>query len=552
MALSKTVAGRIGETLAELGARHCFGVIGTANFKVTHALIESGVRYVAARHEGNAATMADAYAKATGQLTLLSVHSGPGLTNALTGIGEAAKSRTPMLVLAGDAPVGGVNSNFYFDQAEMARSVGAVAERVHSAHTALSDVVRAATRAMRDRQTVVLSLPIDLQDQNVPDGLSAPRMPNSLAPIVPSEQAIEALVDDILKAERPVILAGRGAVISGAEDDLVELGERIGALLTTSVCGYGLFNGNPWSVGICGGFASQHAANLVAQSDLVLGFGASFTQWTTRMGRMITPKTPVVQIDVDASRLGMQRPVQHAIQGDAKETARAILDALDLRQTGRTRSRWRSEALCKEISAGTSRNEPYDDESDENFIDPRTVSKAIDRILPEDRALASDAGHFMGWAPRYIRVPEPRASCMSFSFQSVGLGMGSAIGLATAQPERLTILATGDGGFFMSLSDLETAVRLGLRLCILVYDDEAYGAEVHRFRRDGLNVDFVQFPGASNIASVARGFGAKAIEVRKLDDLAPLEAWVREGAPGVFVVDAKICPDLEADFHKEM
>jgi len=551
MSLSKTVAGKVGQTLAELGARQCFGVIGTANFKVTHALINSGVRYVPARHEGNAATMADAYAKATGELTLLSVHSGPGLTNALTGIGEAAKSRTPLLVLAGDAPVGGVTSNFYFDQGAMAQSVGAVAERVHSAHTALNDTVRAVTRAMRDRQTVVLSLPIDLQDQLVPEGISAPGMPTPVGPIIPATEAIESLVEDILKAKRPVILAGRGAVISGAEQGLLELGDRIGAVMATTVCGHGLFNGNPWSIGISGGFASQYAAKLVAQSDLVLGFGATFTQWTTRMGRMITPKSILAQIDIDASRLGMQRPVRHAIQGDADATARAILKELDRRQSTSARTGWRSEKLRQEIAAGSSHNEPYDDESDGNVIDPRTLSKALDRILPKERALASDAGHFMGWAPRYLRVPDARACCMSFSFQSVGLGMGSAIGLATSQPERLAVLVTGDGGFFMSLSDLETAVRLGLRLCIVVYDDEAYGAEVHRFRRDGLNVDFVQFPGA-DIASVARGFGARAIEVRKLDDLKPLEDWVKDGAPGVFVVDAKICPDLEADFHKEM
>jgi len=177
MDISQTVAAHIGKTLVDLGARYCFGVIGTANFKVTHALIESGIHYVAARHEGNAATMADAYAKATGELTLLSVHSGPGLTNALTGIGETAKSRTPLLVLAGDVPVGGVTSNCYFDQAEMARSVGAVSERVYAPHTALNDTVRAVTRAMRDRQTVVLSLPIDVQDAQLPAGVTAPQMP---------------------------------------------------------------------------------------------------------------------------------------------------------------------------------------------------------------------------------------------------------------------------------------------------------------------------------------------------------------------------------------
>ena len=110
--------------------------------------------------------MADAYAKATGELTLVSVHSGPGLTNAITGIGEAAKSRTPLLVLAGDVPTGNVKSNFYFEQAELVRSVGAVSERTYTPQSARGDLLRAVTRALRDRQTVVLSLPLDVQDAN--------------------------------------------------------------------------------------------------------------------------------------------------------------------------------------------------------------------------------------------------------------------------------------------------------------------------------------------------------------------------------------------------
>ena len=112
--------------LAAYGARRCFGLLGTANFKISHALVEAGVELISARHECNAASMGDAYAKATQELTLVSVHSGPGLTNALTGIGEAAKSRTPLLVLAGDVPTGAVKSNFHIEQAEMVRSVGAV------------------------------------------------------------------------------------------------------------------------------------------------------------------------------------------------------------------------------------------------------------------------------------------------------------------------------------------------------------------------------------------------------------------------------------------
>ena len=135
MVTQPTVARVIAGDLASYGAKRCFGLLGTANFKISHGLVESGVELISARHECNAASMADAYAKATGELTLVSVHSGPGLTNALTGIAEAAKSRTPLVVLAGDVPNGAVKNNFYIEQAEMVRAVGAVSERLHTVNS---------------------------------------------------------------------------------------------------------------------------------------------------------------------------------------------------------------------------------------------------------------------------------------------------------------------------------------------------------------------------------------------------------------------------------
>ena len=178
-----TVAAVIAGDLAAYGARCCFGLLGTANFKISHALVEAGVELISARHECNAASMGDAYAKATGELTLVSVHSGPGLTNALTGIGEAAKSRTPLVVLAGDVPTGAVKSNFYIEQAEIVRAVGAVSERLHTPNSAREDTLRAVTRALRDRQTVVLSMPLDVQHapfaSNVPP-LKLPPPPGRL------------------------------------------------------------------------------------------------------------------------------------------------------------------------------------------------------------------------------------------------------------------------------------------------------------------------------------------------------------------------------------
>jgi thiamine pyrophosphate-dependent acetolactate synthase large subunit-like protein len=544
-----TVAAVLADDLAAYGARRCFGLLGTANFKISHALVEAGVELISARHEGNAACMGDAYAKATGELTLVSVHSGPGLTNALTGIAEAAKSRTPLLVLAGDVPAGAVKSNFYIEQAEMVRSVGAVCERIHTAASAREDTLRAVTRAMRDRQTVVLSLPTDVQDAILPGTLPPLALPPAPDPMHPDPASVRRLADALLSAQRPLVLAGRGAVLSGAEGALTALAERNGALLATSVCGHGLFAGDPWSVGISGGFSSPAADELIRESDLIIAFGASLTHWTTKRGKLIAPGAAVAQVDIDASRLGYQMPVQHAIQADARVTAETLLAELD-RRGGGPRPGRRHEATRKRMHDGNNHNAPYQDTSTPEFIDPRTLSKAVDAILPKQRAVASDSGHFCGWVPRFLRVPNARASCLSHSFQSVGLGLASAIGLAIANPDHLAVLGTGDGGFLMSIADLETAVRLKLKLCILVYNDSSYAAEVHLYRRRGYAIDIVQFPD-TDFAAIARGYGARAATVRTLDDLEPLRSWVREGAPGVFVIDAKINPNLEADWHVE-
>jgi thiamine pyrophosphate-dependent acetolactate synthase large subunit-like protein len=266
MAAEQTVTATLARDLANYGVRRCFALLGTANFKISHALAEAGVQIIAARHEGNAASMADAYAKATQELTLVSVHSGPGLTNALTGIAEAAKSRTPLLVLAGDVPAGAVKNNFHFDQAAMTRSVGAVTERIHTPASAREDTLRAVTRALRDRQTVVLSLPTDGQDALLGGNLPPLALPAAPGPLRPDTESVRRLAEALGKAKRPVFIAGRGAVISVAVAAIAKLAVRAGALLATSVCGHGLFAGDPWNLGICGGLASPRRANWLEKA----------------------------------------------------------------------------------------------------------------------------------------------------------------------------------------------------------------------------------------------------------------------------------------------
>src|SRR3954469_19430140 len=160
------VAVAVGRALAAAGVRRVFGVIGSGNFHLTNAMVAGGARFVAARHEGGAATMADAYTRMSGTVAALSVHQGCGLTNAMTGIAEAAKSRTPMVVVA--AEVTEPRSNFYVDQEALARSVDAVPVRVTSAETAVVEALGAVATAVRERRTVLLNVPLPMQALDIP------------------------------------------------------------------------------------------------------------------------------------------------------------------------------------------------------------------------------------------------------------------------------------------------------------------------------------------------------------------------------------------------
>ena len=533
----------VGATLAALGVDTVFGLMGSGNAVVTNALVAGGATYHAARHEGGATAMADGWARVTGRVGVVSVHQGPGLTNTLTALAEAAKSRTPLVVLAGETPAAARRSNFRIDQHGLVESVGAIADRVHGPATAAADAARALRRAEVERRPVVLMLPIDLQPLPVPHSARAllPQTPIPAAP-APRADTIAAAAALIATAQRPLIIGGRGAVLAEAADELEALGAHTGALLATSAVANGLFAGLPYALGISGGFASALAAELLAQADVVVAFGATLNHWTTRHGALIGPDARVIQVDVEADAIGANRPATLGILGDARLTAIALREALDQRP----RPGWRTPELADRIATERWRDEPYEDAGTADYIDPRTLSIALADLLPADVAVAVDSGHFTGYPAFFLGVPDARSWLFVNAFQAVGLGLGNAIGAAVARPDRVTVAALGDGGTFLALQELETAARLGLRLLVVVYDDAAYGAEVHHFRTLGEDVAPAQFP-AADLAAVARAFGAAGIVVRATDDLAPVADWVRDGS-GPLVVDAKVNPDVCADW----
>ena len=167
--------------------------------------------------------------------------------------------------------------------------------------------------------------------------------------------------------------------------------------------------------------------------------------------------------------------------------------------------------------------------------------------------MAVDSGHFQGYPSMYLAVPDARGFVFPNAFQAVGLGLGAAIGAAVGRPDRLAVAALGDGGTMMALAEIETAVRYGLGMAVVIYDDAAYGAEVHHFGPQGHAVDLTQFPDA-DFAAIGRGMGADGITVRAVEDLAPLGAWLDRRVAGEsrpIVIDAKVNPRTAAAWLEE-
>jgi thiamine pyrophosphate-dependent acetolactate synthase large subunit-like protein len=270
-----------------------------------------------------------------------------------------------------------------------------------------------------------------------------------------------------------------------------------------------------------------------------VAWGSTLNMWTTRHGSLVPPAATVAQVDLAADALGVNRSVDVGVVGDVAAVADAVGAALDAhggwRGTG-----WRFPDVRKRIATeGRWRDVPFADLGSTSTVDPRTLSIVLDDLLPAERTVVVDSGNFMGYPAMFLSVPDQVGFCFTQAYQSIGLGLASAIGAAVARPDRLTVAALGDGGFLMSAVELVTAVRLGLPLLVVVYDDAAYGAEVHHFGPEGFVLDTVRFPD-TDLAAIGRGYGCDGVTVRSVEDLAAVQRWLGGPRSVPLVVDAKV------------
>ena len=358
---------------------------------------------------------------------------------------------------------------------------------------------------------------------------------------------VDAALDAIASARRPLLLAGLGAYRSGAARPIAALADRLGALLTTTVMADGLYRDSPWSLGICGGFASPRAARIMGDADVVVAFGTSLSGFTLHGGALLDPGAVLVQVDLDAAPTVSR--VDLCVTGDAAQVAGVLLDGV--RARGLVASRWRDE-VAADIGLAGWEHEPYDDASTVNRIDPRSLSLALAGLLPAKRTLVMDGGHFVGWPAMYWPSADPSALVFTgAAFQTIGLGFAGAVGAAVGRTDRTTVVALGDGGALMGLPELETLIRVSRSALVVIFNDAAYGAEVHMYSPLVTDTSPATF-GDTDFAAVARSFGARSATVRTVADLAGLRAWREAGCHGTYLLDCKVVPDVVAKYLSDL
>ncbi|MCS5735079.1 thiamine pyrophosphate-binding protein [Herbiconiux daphne] len=510
-----------------------FGVMGNGNALYIDALIGSGVHYNSLRHEAGAVAAADAYSRTTGGVGVATTTFGAGFTNTLTALADAVRARSTIVVVTGDAPSTGYRTADV-DVPALVRGVGATSWTLVPGREA--QIARLAFEsAVRDARPAVISVPYDLSDAPIADPHAIFRPHVGLRPggVVSHASAVvpQRLTTTLLSARRLLVIAGHGVVLAGAQRLAARLVALRSAASATTVMAHGLFTGQRGHLGLAGGFSSNDAAEQMRTADVVLVLGASLNESTTRSGTLFSPAARVIQVDV------LEQPTSDLVTDYLKmDVAEFLSQVLDAHDDSASPEPW------AERTAGASAQDSA------RGLHPQLLSHGIAGLLPVNTSIVLDGGNFMAWPLDAWPVRSTDAFVPAgLSFQSIGLGLPAWIGAALGRRDRLPVLAVGDGGLLMSFADLESAARLVDRGLIVVYNDSAYGAELHQYEAAGLSSSPMRFP-TTDFAAAAEALGMRAIVVTSLLDLEDLELWLDNGAEGVMLLDCRIADDVAAPF----
>lgn len=533
----------LARVIARRGVKVVFGLLGRANVPLVAAIQRArGLSYVGARHENGAISMADGYARSTGGLGVVTVTGGPGVTNGLTALIEAARAGTALVAITADGGPRRTDGQ-HLDLARLGGALELAVMPVRGAATADEDLDRATARALRAGEPVLVPVPLAVYDGPCPGIDSLEEIAAQPATNLPAGGALIEATEALCRASRPVIVIGRGVRDEAAAAPIGRLADRIGALVTTTMHAAGLCSDHALYAGTAGVHARPEAAALLAEADLVLAFGASLNRFTTRAGHLFPAAGAIVQCNIDPAAAA-RPPATLAVVGDATACARALLEELERR--GANGPGFRGEDVRKRLARRPATAVPG---ANGRLRDATCVLDWLDRSLPLDRRVVCDTGHGTGVALARLSVYGPRRAVHPFFFQAIGLAPGMAIGAACASPGSTVVLVLGDGALMMSLGELETMVRQRLRVLVVVINDAAYGAELRELEQRGEHVGIAR-TGDVDFAAAARGLGARGVSVAAMEDLAEVQSWI-DGGAGTCLLDCKVDPGVAADWFIE-
>jgi thiamine pyrophosphate-dependent acetolactate synthase large subunit-like protein len=543
-----------------MGVAAVFGVMGDGNM---HWLAEyaalPGMRWCPAWHEAGAVGMADGYARAAGGETVgvATVTMGPGLAQALAALTAAVRTRSPVLVITAEPAHVSPPDAQDVGQRSWAKTAGARYRLV----TEAADLSAALTETMRCALTgcpAVLALAVGLMDREY-DGIIPPGDPAGPAGSAGSEEAaadvngVDAAAMDtaarlLAASRRPLMLLGRGAELSGAVPAAVQLGRRIGACFLTTVPAKGCLATaqDPFDLGLAGTMAHPPARRLAATADVVLVVGAALDQHNTSGGtffggaRLIRvdrrPPDQMWHPDGDVTE----------ITGDAATALARLAAELPPSRGPRLRSAETAALLAAEPSrrAALTAAEPADG------LNPWAVIAAIDDSVSGRAHVVTGVGHFWYFATPYLSARPGRTFQFGYGFGLIGQGLPLAIGAAVAaRPGHRTIAIEGDGSFLMNPQELQSAVRFGADLLVMVLNNAAYGSEFHKLSIAGLDPAAGAFDQPADIVALATALGADARRVRSIDELrSGLAAFAACG--GVRVLDIGIARSVMSEAYQ--
>ncbi|MEO5878097.1 MAG: thiamine pyrophosphate-dependent enzyme [Streptosporangiaceae bacterium] len=542
-----TIAEQIVTTLADLGVRTVWGVVGDALNPVTDAIRrEDRIEWIGTRHEEAAAFAANAQAQLTGVLGVCMGTVGPGAIHLLNGLYDAKKSRVPVLAICGQVPLAELGADYFqeVDNDALFRDVAEFCQTVVSPTQLPRLLEQAIQAAYAGPGVAVLTLPGDLGSMEAPKGSKA-HLSTRRPVLLPHEADLTRAASLFNAAGSVTMLVGMGA--REAREEVLALAEHLSApMVLTLKAKEGLERDNPYQIGQSGLIGNPATREAFEAADLLLMVGTDFPypQW-------LPESIPTVQIDLRAGHLGRRTPVDVGIVGDAGPTLSALRPMLTVKQ-----DRSHLDKARKAYDSWVGRQQrlvdPAHDEgvlgrirsrldNTEERIRPEALAAVVDRLADDDAVFTTDTGMSTVWMSRFVTMSGTRRLIGSYNLGSMANAMPQSLGASAADRNRQVIAFCGDGGLTMLLGDLLTAVAYDLPVKLIVFDNGRLGMVKLEQEQGGLP-EFGTTLANPDLAEVARAMGLGGIRVT---DPADLEAAVGRAlaTPGPVLVDVLTNPE---------